>query len=161
MFFLATIILFTNSLKFLPANTSGIIFNKVLPKEIAFVNKTLDKKGLKNIVAEAFRICSHDDTIKLLDDIKDIAFKFITVSGLSWGMNDIPKLKIKAQLKKELQRRIEETLSEFLWQEFARNEDLDRLVEDIWKQKTDPCAAARRVVSTWLQLKDLPARKGT
>jgi putative protein kinase ArgK-like GTPase of G3E family len=70
------------------------------------------------------------------------------------------ELRRKAQLKNELQRRIEETLSEFLWQEFSLNEDLDRLVEDIWKQKTDPRASARRVVSTWLQHKDLPARKG-
>ena len=69
------------------------------------------------------------------------------------------ELRRKAQLKTELQQRIEETLSEFLWQEFALNEDLDRLVEDIWKQKTDPRASARRVVSTWLQHKDLPDRK--
>lgn len=70
------------------------------------------------------------------------------------------ELRRKAQLKTELQHRIEEALSEFLWREFAQNEDLDRLVEDIWKQKTDPCAAARRIVSTWLQHKDMPARKG-
>jgi len=70
------------------------------------------------------------------------------------------ELRRKAQLKKELQRRIEEALSEFLWQKFTLNEDLDRLVEDIWKQKTDPGAAARRIVSTWLQCKDLPASKG-
>ncbi|MEW6670322.1 MAG: methylmalonyl Co-A mutase-associated GTPase MeaB [Thermodesulfobacteriota bacterium] len=61
----------------------------------------------------------------------------------------------KTQLKTEMQRRIEEAFSELLWQEFSRNEDLERLVEDIWRQKTDPRAAARRLVSAWLQNKKL------
>jgi LAO/AO transport system kinase len=67
------------------------------------------------------------------------------------------ELRRKTQLKTELQRRIEEALSEFLWQEFVHNKDLDQLVEDTWRQKTDPRAAARRVVSTWLQNKDRSA----
>ncbi|MDP2812548.1 MAG: DNA-directed RNA polymerase subunit beta' [bacterium] len=117
----------------LETSVGRVIFNKVLPKEIAFVNKTLDKKGLKNIVAEAFRICSHDDTIKLLDDIKDIAFKFITVSGLSWGMNDIPKLKIKAQLIKEGEVQVEEIKEQYNNGLLTNNERYIKVIE-VWEK---------------------------
>jgi len=64
------------------------------------------------------------------------------------------ELRRKAQLKTELQRRIEEALLEFLWHDVVRDQDLNRLVEEIWNRKTDPRAAARKVVSTWLRQKD-------
>lgn len=63
------------------------------------------------------------------------------------------ELRRKTQLKTELQRRIEETLTEWLWKEFVRAEDLDRMVEDTWRRKIDPWTAARRVVSKWLEYK--------
>ena len=70
-------------------------------------------------------------------------------------------LRRKARLKTELQRRIEEVLSEFLWRKFSLHEDLDRIVEDIWQQKTDPRIAARQVVAAWLEQKEFPQRKGS
>ena len=90
-----------------------VLFNKILPADIAYVNKTLDKKGLKNIVAESFRRLPHDVTVKLLDDIKDIAFRYITSSGLSWGMDDIPKLAIKKELVTEGEKRVEEIKEQY------------------------------------------------
>jgi len=101
---------------------------------------------------------------------------YLTAASLDRGINELYEgiwrhreflqgqsrlaLRRKTQLKTELQRRIEETLSEFLWQDTALNEDLDRLVEDTWRQKSDPRAAARRLVATWLQHKALPTGKG-
>ncbi len=90
-----------------------ILFNKILPTEIAYINETLDKKGLKNIIAESFRRLPHDTTVKLLDDIKDLAFKYITTSGLSWGMEDIPKLSAKPSLIKEGEKKVEEIKEQY------------------------------------------------
>lgn len=90
-----------------------ILFNKVLPHKMAYVNETLDKRGLKNIVADSFRRFSHADTVKLLDDIKNLAFKYITQSGLSWGMDDIPKLDIKKDLIKEAEKKVEEIKEQY------------------------------------------------
>ena len=99
--------------KLIETSIGRVLFNKILPAKMGFVNKTLDKKGLKNIVAETFRTFSHDDTVKLLDDIKDIAFKYITSSGLSWGMDDIPKLTVKPSLIKEGEKRVEEIREQY------------------------------------------------
>jgi LAO/AO transport system kinase len=59
----------------------------------------------------------------------------------------------KTQLRLELQHRIEEALSEFLWQDFIRDENLDLLVEDAWRNKIDSRAVARRAVADWLKNK--------
>ncbi|OGY91143.1 MAG: DNA-directed RNA polymerase subunit beta' [Candidatus Komeilibacteria bacterium RIFCSPLOWO2_01_FULL_53_11] len=78
-----------------------IIFNEVLPKGSPFMNKTLDKGALKQIVAHAIVKEPRERTVQLLDDIKLLAHKYITRSGLSWGMDDVPKLATKGKLVKE------------------------------------------------------------
>ena len=99
--------------KLIETSIGRILFNKILPTKMDFVNKTLDKRELKNIVAETFRTFSYDDTVELLDNIKDTAFKFITSSGLSWGMDDIPKLKVKADLIQGGEERVEEIKKQY------------------------------------------------
>ena len=66
-----------------------IIFNEVLPKDIEFVNKTIDKSALKQISTRCSKILSYKDTGKVLDSIKNIGFRYATKSGTTIAMNDI------------------------------------------------------------------------
>lgn len=59
----------------------------------------------------------------------------------------------KSQLKNELKHRIGIEFSEVLWGNVVKGNNLQQLVEDVWKQKVDPQAAARRVVAQWLDQK--------
>ncbi|PWB38814.1 MAG: DNA-directed RNA polymerase subunit beta' [Parcubacteria group bacterium] len=108
-----------------------IIFNKILPEEMPFVNHVLDKKGLKNIVAEAFRTFSHTQTIQLLDDLKDLAFKYITTSGMSWGMDDVPKLETKKELIAEGETQVKEIREQFNNGWLTNNERHIKIIE-VW-----------------------------
>ena len=90
-----------------------ILFNKILPEKMAYVNELLDKKGLKNIIADSFRLFSREETVRLMDDIKNLSFKYITASGLSWGMDDIPTLDVKQDLIKEAEKKIEEIKDQY------------------------------------------------
>lgn len=110
-----------------------ILFNRILPKDMEYVNKTLDKKGLKNIVALAFRTLSHDQTVELLDSIKDVAFQYITTSGLSWGMDDIPKLKEKKEFIAEGEKRVEEIKEQYNQGLLTNNERRIKVVE-VWNE---------------------------
>ncbi|MBU1202598.1 DNA-directed RNA polymerase subunit beta' [Patescibacteria group bacterium] len=117
----------------LETSVGRIIFNRILPDKMGYVNKTLDKKGMKNIVADAFRTLPHDQTVKLLDDIKEVAFKNITASGLSWGMDDIPKLKIKKELIEEGERRVEEIKEQYNQGLLTNNERYIKVIE-VWNE---------------------------
>ncbi len=97
----------------LETSIGRVLFNKILPKEISFVNSAVDKKGMKGIVAEAFRVLPHDKMVRLLDDIKDLAFYYITYSGMSWGMDDIPRVEAKAGLIKEAEKQVEEIKNQY------------------------------------------------
>jgi DNA-directed RNA polymerase subunit beta' len=73
----------------LDTTVGRIIFNTILPEDQPFINKMIDKKALKNIIADCFRVQGVDRTVQLLDDVKDLAIEYVTRSGISWGMDDV------------------------------------------------------------------------
>ena len=65
------------------------IFNMILPEEIRFKNETMDKGKLKNLIGACFYLLGPEATAPLVDDIKDIGFKYATRSGLTIALSDI------------------------------------------------------------------------
>ncbi|MBU0721982.1 DNA-directed RNA polymerase subunit beta' [Patescibacteria group bacterium] len=94
--------------------TAGrIIFNEVLPLKLRFVNEAVDKSKLKNLVKECLRHYGEQPTIDLLDDLKKTSFKYITKSGLSWGMDDIPHLYEKDEILAQASGQAEEISEQY------------------------------------------------
>ncbi|KPK23560.1 MAG: DNA-directed RNA polymerase subunit beta', partial [Dehalococcoidia bacterium SG8_51_3] len=83
-----------------------IIFNEVLPPEIGYQNKEIDKSGLKQIVSECCRILKNEDTARVLDSIKQLGFRYATKSGITIAMNDIEVPESKAKMLEEAEERI-------------------------------------------------------
>src|SRR6185369_7249218 len=75
-----------------------VLFNEVLPEDMRFVNDTMDKKHLQQVVQICYRDFGIDRTAQLLDDIKGVGFNYVTKSGISWGMDDLQVPKIKKEL---------------------------------------------------------------
>jgi LAO/AO transport system kinase len=57
----------------------------------------------------------------------------------------------KTQLKNELKHRIEIELSEVLWKNVFKGNNIEQLVTDIWEHNFDPQTAARKLVLEWLK----------
>lgn len=72
-----------------------LIFNSLLPEQLGYINETIGKKQLTEIVAVSFNKCGERITSILSDKLKKIGFMFATRSGLSIGAADmvIPKSK--------------------------------------------------------------------
>ena len=75
--------------KFIETSAGRIIFNCSLPKKLSFINETMDSGALKALVAESLDKVGEEETVLLVDRIKEIGFTYATKSGLSWGMNDL------------------------------------------------------------------------
>lgn len=103
------------------ANTKGltettvgrIIFNSILPEKLRFVNEVVDKGKLKRLARQCFRFHGNDRTVRFLDELKEGSFKYITKSGLSWGMGDLPKFDERDALIEETQEKVEEIQEQF------------------------------------------------
>ncbi|MBI4994141.1 DNA-directed RNA polymerase subunit beta' [Candidatus Peregrinibacteria bacterium] len=85
------------SLSIIETTVGRLIFNGLVPKEIGFLNKEMDKKELTELISNSYNLCGDEITARLADEIKRIGFKFATKSGLTIAATDmvIPKEKEK------------------------------------------------------------------
>jgi len=85
-----------------------IILNSNLPLNYPYVNKLIDNKGLKALVRDIIEKYPGQESIDVLDKIKEMGFEQCTLSGISWGMDDLivprEKEKIIIQAEKEVEK---------------------------------------------------------
>jgi DNA-directed RNA polymerase subunit beta' len=89
-------------------NVGRILFNRALPEEYGYVNDQLDAKKLTEIVKIGVRKFGTARTAEMLDKMKETGFHYITKSGYSWGMADLPKVHEKDVLVQEGNKKTEE-----------------------------------------------------
>ncbi len=94
--------------EFIETTAGRIIFNKALPKGYRFINRLLNKPDLKKIEADIWDELGEEVTVKFLNDIKDLGFKYATLSGVSWGMDDLHLPPEKHQIISDADKMIEE-----------------------------------------------------
>ena len=84
-----------------------IIFNKILPEGFGFRNEIFDKKVVQKLIGECLERKGRERTVRLVDEMKEIGFEYLTRAGLSWGMDDLILPKEKAGLINEADKKIE------------------------------------------------------
>ena len=65
------------------------IFNRILPDEMRYVQETLGKKGLQNLVARCYQRIGSDRTTDVVDAIKNLGFLYATISGTTIAVHDL------------------------------------------------------------------------
>jgi len=76
--------------KIIEKTTVGrLIFNTFLPDEIAYVNETVGKDGLKALLAQILDTCGPETTAEVADEFKRVGFKFATKSGITISVFDM------------------------------------------------------------------------
>jgi len=83
-----------------------IIFSSVLPPELGFYNKVIDKSGLKQIVTDCYKLLSNEDTAVVLDNLKQLGFHYTTKSGITIATSDIEVPQSKPKLLEEAEERV-------------------------------------------------------
>lgn len=110
-----------------------LLFNEILPPELQFYNKTVDKKALKYLVAETMARFGLEPTAKLLDRMKETGFDYLTRSGLSWGMADIPDVPQRREIYQEAETRVQAIYDQYQ-QGLLTEEERHVKVIEIWAQ---------------------------
>jgi len=84
--------------KLLETSVGRLILNSVLPADYPYVNKLIDNKALKGVVREIIEKYPNEEAVVIIDGIKTLGFEHCTLSGISWGMDDLIVPKEKPQL---------------------------------------------------------------
>ena len=81
----------------LETSVGRLIFNAVLPDDYPYVNKLINNRTLKGLVREIIEKYTNEEAVVIIDKIKELGFEQCTLSGVSWGMDDliVPKEKKK------------------------------------------------------------------
>ena len=78
-----------NGEPWLDTSVGRIIFNEVIPHELGFLNKELNKAALKDVTGECHRLLGSDRTVEVLDAIKRLGFQYASKAGVTIAINDI------------------------------------------------------------------------
>ena len=66
-----------------------LLFNSILPEDFPFLNDTITQKKINVLVDEFIMHYGIEEMPKLLDKIKAFGFKYSTLSGVTWGMDNV------------------------------------------------------------------------
>jgi len=113
-----------------------VLFNMSLPPELQFVNKTMDKGALNDLVAECYQRLGPERTAELVDEIKEIGFHYATRSGMTIAVSDIHVPEAKSAILEETSKLVEETERQFRRGLITEEEQYNKVVE-LWTRATD------------------------
>ena len=113
-----------------------MIFNSILPPQLRFTDRVMDRKGLKEIIARCYRDLGPEATATLVDGIKAIGFHYATGAGITIGVEDLAVPKEKAKLLAEAETRVDDIDREFRRGFITEDERYTQTVE-VWRETTD------------------------
>ena len=159
----------------LKTTVGRIFFNDVLPDKLRYVNEVIGKGKLKNLVRDCLRFYGEEKTVYFLDELKTRSFAFITKSGISWSMDDLPDFPARDELIEEADKmvgKIQEQYEEGLLTESERYGKIIELWTNVKEKITVICKAGLPVNGpiysmiesgargSWTQLTQILGMKG-
>ena len=113
-----------------------LLFNEVLPAELGFFNKIIDKSTLKQIATKCCKLLPDEETGKVLDSIKSLGFHYASRSGITIAMNDIKVPASKPQMLEEAEKRIATIEDQYHRGLITEDERYNGII-GVWMETTD------------------------
>jgi len=82
------------------------IFNDILPAGMPFYNMIMSQKMLSRVISDCFEFAGSEETVDLLDRIKNLGFKHATLAGLSFGLIDLKVPEKKEEIIKQTEKKV-------------------------------------------------------
>jgi len=89
------------------------LFNRILPDSMRFVQETVSKRSLQNLVALVYQRYGPDETTEVVDAIKNLGFHYATVSGTTIAVSDLTVPEEREQILNEAMQTVETAQRDF------------------------------------------------
>jgi len=130
-----------NSELYIETTVGRVIFNLHLPRQLRFVNDTMDKGKLQDLVGRCHHHLGMSATAKLVDDIKSTGFRYATKSGTSIAVSDITVPPEKEVILKLVSDEVDRVELQYRRGLITEDEQYMRKVE-LWTKATDDITKA-------------------
>ncbi|MEN6468242.1 MAG: DNA-directed RNA polymerase subunit beta' [Smithella sp.] len=127
----------------LKETTAGrVILFEIIPEEINFdaINKLMNKKELANLIDYCYRLCGDKTTVLLADRLKDLGFKYATISGLSFAVGNMLIPENKKSIVAQADKDVLKIQKQYMDGLITDGERYNKVI-DIWAQATEKIAS--------------------
>lgn len=127
--------------RWLETTVGRVLFNAIIPKEIAFQNREMKKKALGELVFEAYRKSGLQGTVPFLDRLKEFGFRYATRGGVSIGIEDLHIPAEKETLLAEAEERVNRFQKAYQTGNITNGERYNKVI-DTWTHANNDVADA-------------------
>jgi len=122
--------------------TGRVLLYEVLPEKLPFslLNRVMNKKELRILINESYRRLGIKATVILSDRLKDIGYRYATLSGISISMKDMTIPSRKAGIIEKAESEVKRIDDQYKTGLITDGEKYNKVV-DIWAQATEMIAS--------------------
>ena len=113
-----------------------IIFNEEMPAEVEYVNELLGDKELKKLIEKVYKNQGSWLTVKMLDAIKAVGYKYATFFGATISMGDILVPETKPEMMEKANKDVEAIMKQYKQGVITADERYNRVVE-VWSRTNE------------------------
>jgi len=108
-----------------------LLFNSILPDDFSYVNDEMTQDRLSSLLDELIMHSGVEKTPEILDRIKAFGFKYSTISGTTWGLDNVSVSSEKPKIIAQGKKLEEEIISQ--WREglLSEEEKYQKIIE-VW-----------------------------
>jgi DNA-directed RNA polymerase subunit beta' len=122
--------------------TGRVILSEIIPDAIPFeaINKVMNKKELANLIDYCYRTCGDKVTVLLADRLKDLGFKYATVSGASIAIGNMVVPSNKKEIVTRADKDVLKIHKQYMDGLITDGERYNKVI-DVWSRAADMVAA--------------------
>jgi len=122
--------------------TGRVILYEILPETLPFalINKVMSKKELRTLINESYRGAGIKSTVILGDRLKDMGYKYATLSGISISIKDMAIPSRKGEIIERAENESKNIDDQYISGLITDGEKYNKVV-DIWSQSTEDVAS--------------------
>ncbi len=110
-----------------------LLFNSILPEDFSFINEEITQKRMSALVDELIMHYGVDATPPILDKIKAFGYKYATISGTTWGFDNVSVPKEKKDIVAQGREAEEKVIAEWSEGMLSDKERYQKIIE-IWTE---------------------------
>ena len=122
--------------QYMDTTVGRVILNDHVPDRMPFINGILKKKGLAQLVQYCYLQFGREQTVTMLDELKDVGFNYATKAGISIGIDDMVVPAEKGRLVKGAQKEVMAVEQQYLDGAITHGERYNKIIE-IWSKVTE------------------------
>jgi len=127
--------------KIINTTVGRVILNSALPGNMPFVNGMLKKKGLQQLVQRCYLTTGLQNTVEMLDSLKQVGFTYATRSGMSIGIQDLIIPAAKKELSETARTEVIKVEQQYLEGAITNGERYNKIIA-VWSDVTEKIADA-------------------